>query len=133
MGWMVASHQRTAAPGAPGPCDTLVRAGQGADLSSGWHLILVAQTGLHSADLPVRFLLHTPERDKHRHLTFHVATLALITVAGCKLDILKMKVIHFIFRMKQATEGRLQLSKPKPTGLWIKLALRHMQEHSLVD
>lgn len=63
MGWMVASHQRTAAPGAPGPCDTLVGAGQEADLGSGWHLVLITQTGLYSADVPVRFLLYTPEQE----------------------------------------------------------------------
>lgn len=64
LGWVVASHQRAAAPGAPGGCDALVGAGQEADLGSGRHLVLIAQTGLHAADLPVRSLLHTPEWEK---------------------------------------------------------------------
>lgn len=59
---IVASYQRAVAPRPPGCTDTVVRAGQKADLGSGWHFILITQTGLRGADLSVRSLLDTPWR-----------------------------------------------------------------------
>lgn len=59
---IVASYQRTVGPRPPGCSNTVVRAGQKADLGSGWHFVLITQTGLHGADLSVRSLLDTPWR-----------------------------------------------------------------------